>query len=67
VETSGEGINVSGSDAPMATVNAYIKGNNGGHNLSKSEIEDPLKDYTIQIEKNGNTLVCKANPNKQNS
>jgi hypothetical protein len=51
VETSGEGINVSGSDAPMATVNAYIKGNNGGHNLSKSEIEDPLKDYTIRINK----------------
>ncbi len=67
MRTSGGAINVEGSTDSKAVVQVFISGNGGKNNLSKLEIEDRLKNYTLSIEKNGNTLVCLAKSNKDNN
>ncbi len=66
VKTSGGGITVEGSTDGKAIVEVYIKGNNGSGNLSNAEIEERLQDYTLNISKEGESLVCFAKSNKSN-
>jgi hypothetical protein len=67
VRTSGDAIHVERSNDSKAIVEVFIKGNNGKNDISKSEIEDKLKDYTLSVEKKGNTLMCFAKSNKDNN
>lgn len=67
IRTSGGGIEVTGSDASQAVVEVYIKGNGGNRNLSDSEIAERLEDFTLTVEKNGNTLVAIAKSNRNNN
>ncbi|AFK02862.1 hypothetical protein Emtol_1720 [Emticicia oligotrophica DSM 17448] len=60
VRTSGGGISVTGSTDGEARVEIYIRGNNGGNDLSKSEIEERLKDYELSVKKDGETINCIA-------
>lgn len=64
VNTSGGGITVMGSNASEAVVEVYIKGSTG-KTLSRSEIEDRLEDYTLEIKRDGNTLICFAKNNEK--
>lgn len=60
VRTSGGGISVTGGAGDEARVEVYIRGNNGGSNLSKEEIEDRLKEYELSVKKDGETISCVA-------
>lgn len=66
VNTSGGSITVTGQGGD-ARVEVYISGNNWGSNLDKDEIETRLKDYTLNIKQEGNTLVCEAKRNSNNN
>jgi len=60
VRTSGGGISVTGGEGDEARVEVYVRGNNGGSNLSKDEIEDRLKEYELSVKKEGETISCIA-------
>lgn len=60
VRTSGGGISVTGGAGDEARVEVYVRGNNGGSNLSKEEIEDRLKEYELSVKKEGETISCVA-------
>lgn len=60
VRTSGGGIGVTGGAGDEARVEVYIRGNNGGNNLSKAEIEDRLKEYELSLQKDGDKISCIA-------
>jgi hypothetical protein len=66
IKTFGGGVTVEGSIEAKTVVEIYIKGNSGSGNLSKSEIEERLQDYTLYINKEGESLVCFAKSNKSN-
>ncbi|KPM47624.1 DUF4097 family beta strand repeat-containing protein [Jiulongibacter sediminis] len=66
VKTSGGGITVYGTNDSETVVQVFIKSNNGKE-LSQSEIEDHLKDYTLEINREGQTLVCMAQNNRKNN
>ncbi len=67
VRTSGGGISVTGMAGDEARVEVYVKGNNGGNNLSKDEIEDRLKDYELSVKKDGETINCIAKRKSENN
>jgi Putative adhesin len=61
VRTSGGGISVTGQTGSEARVEVYVKPNNwNGKAYDKEEIEERLKDYTLSIKKEGNTIFCIA-------
>ena len=60
VHTSGGGISVTGGAGDEARVEVYVRGNNGGSNLSKGEIEDRLKENELSVKKEGETISCIA-------
>ncbi len=64
VNTSGGGITVQGGSETDAIVEVYIKGN-AGKTLSRSEIAERLKEYTLEVRREGNTLVCFAKNNEK--
>lgn len=66
VRTSGGGISVTGMAGDEARVEVYVKGNNGGNNLSKDEIENRLKDYELSVKKDGETINCIAKRKNEN-
>ena len=51
VRTSGGGISVTGQAGNEARVEVYVRSNNGSGTLSKSELEDRLKDYELSVKK----------------
>lgn len=67
VRTSGGGISVIGGAGDEARVEVYVRGNNGGSNLSKNEIEDRLKEYELSIKKEGETISCVAKRKSEGS
>lgn len=60
VATSSGAINVSGGSESEARVEVYVRSNNGSVELSKEEIEQRLENYILQVQLEGNTLLCKA-------
>ncbi|GAA4446915.1 hypothetical protein GCM10023189_02570 [Nibrella saemangeumensis] len=61
VETSGGSILVEGSQPSGVKVDMYVRPNNWPNNkMSKEEIEERLKDYDININTEGNTVVATA-------
>ena len=63
VETSGGGIDVTGSDGNEVTVDVYVKPNSGGWSLFGSNddnIEEALEDYTIDVRQDGTKVVATA-------
>lgn len=66
VKTSGGGITVYGTKDSETIVQVFVKANNGKE-LSVSEIEDRLRDYTLEVKREGRTLVCFAKNNRQNN
>lgn len=64
VRTSGGGIEVTGVSGSRTIVEVFIKGNGS---LSNSEIEDRLRDYTLEVKKEGGTLICFAKSNVNNN
>lgn len=67
VRTSGGGISVTGGAGDEARVEVYVRGNNGGSNLSKEEIEDRLKEYELSVKKEGETISCVAKRKNESS
>lgn len=67
VRTSGGGISVTGGAGDEARVEVYVRGNNGGSNLSKEEIEDRLKEYELSVKKEGETISCVAKRKSESS
>jgi hypothetical protein len=65
VRTSGGGITLDGTSNSEATVLVFIKGNNGKE-LSRSEIEDKLKDYELIVNLEVGTLKCIARAREDN-
>lgn len=64
VRTSGGGIEVTGVSGSRTVVEVFIKGNGS---LSDSEIEDRLRDYTLEVRKEGGKLICFAKSNVKNN
>ncbi|WP_341226757.1 DUF4097 family beta strand repeat-containing protein [uncultured Arcticibacterium sp.] len=64
VKTSGGGIEVTGVSGSRTVVEVFIKGNGS---LSNAEIEDRLRDYTLEVRKEGGTLICFAKSNVKNN
>ena len=60
VRTSGGGISVTGGNSDEARIEIYVKSSNGNNNLSKTEIEDRLKEYELSVKKDGETIYCVA-------
>jgi hypothetical protein len=67
VHTSGGGISVTGGAGDEARVEVYVRGNNGGSNLSKDEVENRLKEYELSIKKEGETILCIAKRKSESS
>lgn len=67
VRTSGGEISVTGGTGNEARVEVYVKGNNGGSNLSKEAIEDRLKEYELSVKKEGETISCVAKRKSESS
>ena len=59
-ETSGGSLTIEGGTDMNAKVEMYVRSNNGNDNLSKSEIEERLRDYDISIAQEGSTIVANA-------
>jgi DUF4097 and DUF4098 domain-containing protein YvlB len=59
VSTSGGYIQVSGDASGSASVEIYIRGNNG-KDLSNEEIAERLNNYTLETGVTGNTLYARA-------
>lgn len=59
-ETSGGSLTVEGGTDRNAKVEMFVRGNNGGDNLDKAEIEERLRDYDISIAQEGSTIVATA-------
>ncbi len=66
VKTSGGGITVVGYDNPESLVEVFVKGNNGKE-LTNDEIKEKLKNYTLEVGMEGNTLVCFAKNKEGNN
>ncbi|WP_337043162.1 DUF4097 family beta strand repeat-containing protein [Emticicia sp. 17c] len=67
VRTSGGGIAVTGQAGNETRVEVYIRPSNwNGTSLSKSEIEDRLREYELSIKKEGNTIYCVAKKKNDN-
>ena len=67
VETSGGGIDVTGSDGNEVTVDVYVKAN-GGWSLFGSDdddIEEALENYTIDVSQEGTTVKAIAERKKK--
>lgn len=64
VRTSGGSIEVTGVSGSRTVVEVFIKGNGS---LSNAEIEDRLRDYTLEVKKEGGTLICFAKSNVKNN
>ncbi|AWV99494.1 DUF4097 family beta strand repeat-containing protein [Arcticibacterium luteifluviistationis] len=64
VRTSGGSIEVTGVSGSRTVVEVFVKGNGS---LSNSEIEDRLRDYTLEVKKEGGTLICFAKSNIKNN
>ncbi|WP_259015577.1 DUF4097 family beta strand repeat-containing protein [Emticicia fluvialis] len=61
VRTSGGSITVIGQEGSEARVEIYVKPNNwNGSSLSKSEIEERLREYELSVKKEGSTIYCVA-------
>jgi hypothetical protein len=67
VHTSGGGISVTDGAGDEARVEVYVRGNNGGSNLSKDEVENRLKEYELSIKKEGETILCIAKRKSESS
>lgn len=61
-ETSGGSLTVEGNAGKETKVEMFVRSNNynSRNELSKAEIDERLKDYTISIEQQGSTLVATA-------
>lgn len=59
-ETSGGSLTIEGGTDMNAKVEMYVRANNGNDDLSKSEIEDRLRDYDITVALENNTIVATA-------
>lgn len=63
VKTSGGAISVEGNRSSGVRVEMYVQGTNwNGREISDEELEDRLKEYTLTIRREGNTVVAKAEP-----
>jgi hypothetical protein len=62
VNTSGGGIKVFGSEGKDAEVKVFINTNNWNKTASKSEIEEELKNYILEMEYRDGAIVCLAKP-----
>ncbi|MBP8156362.1 MAG: hypothetical protein KAX81_04985 [Leadbetterella sp.] len=62
VNTSGGGIKVFGSEGKDAEVRVFINTNNWNKTASKSEIEEELKNYILEMEYKDGSIVCLAKP-----
>jgi hypothetical protein len=61
VQTSGGNVSVSGQPGE-ARIEVYIRGNNWKDQLSRTDVEERLRNYEITIDKNANTLTATARP-----
>lgn len=61
-ETSGGNVSVYGQNSGDARIEVYIRANNWNQKISESEIKERLEKYTIQIDKDANTLTAIAKP-----
>ena len=66
VQTSGGAIKVKGSEGKDAEIRMFVNKNSWGSKASKSEIEEELKNYSIEIGFQSNAIVCIAKPKDPN-
>jgi hypothetical protein len=63
VKTSGGAISVEGNRSSGVRVEMYISGTNwNGRTISDEDLEDQLKEYTLIVRREGNTVVASAEP-----
>lgn len=68
VKTSGGAISVEGNRSSGVRVEMYVRGNNwNGRSISDEEIEERLRDYTLVVRREGNTVVATAEPKNRGS
>lgn len=64
--TSGGSLSVAGTTASEARIEVYVRGNNGNDEISKSDLEERLQNYELNVSQDGNTIIAFAK-NKTNN
>jgi hypothetical protein len=62
VNTSGGGIKVTGTSGKDAEVKVFVIPNNWNKTASKSEIEEEMKNYILEMEYKDGSIICVAKP-----
>jgi hypothetical protein len=62
VNTSGGGIKVTGTSGKDAEVKVFVIPNNWNKTASKSEIEEEMKNYILEMEYKDGSIICAAKP-----
>lgn len=66
VRTSGGSISVTGQNGE-ASVEVYVRSNNGNKDLSKEELEDRLQEYDLTVKEEGGSIICEVKRKNQDN